>query len=525
VKLRSTILGIATLLALCGAFALQFLYVNEYVSLAAWGITLLLAATWVALDRVRVAQFLTRKSTRYGANVALVLFLVLGILVFVNMLAKQHSWRKDFTRTGANTLGEQSQKIVGGLTQDVTAYYFQSLAEKDRGEDVLKRYSYLNKHFKFEFVDVDRYPTRAAAMGVKRKNAVILTLGNSQKKVSVTEPSEEQLTNGLIKLLRSAEVSVYFLAGHDEHPLAGESEALGYSQLKAELEKAGYTVKELNLVGSGKIPSDAAVLVVGGPKKAFYPKELDVIGAWMKDGGHTVLAFELDLAESGLAKGSRQLADVLKPFGVNVMNQMLVDPLSQAAKVDVSSILGFADSTTHPISKDFPRSKIAANFLFPLTTYLTVTPAPALTVSPLVHTTEQAWAESDWASLKQGSASYDERTDHRGRMELAFAVEGQKPEGQSQPSARGVKFVVFANANFATNTMLDKAGNRDLFLNAVAWLADEDRFISIRPKEDPDALKQFNSNAISMVLLVTIFLIPLLLLAVGIYVWLRRSKL
>jgi len=111
----------------------------------------------------------------------------------VNMLAKQHSWRKDFTRTGANTLGEQSQKIVGGLTQDVTAYYFQSLAEKDRGEDVLKRYSYLNKHFKFEFVDVDRYPTRAAAMGVKRKNAVILTLGNSQKKVSVTEPSEEQL--------------------------------------------------------------------------------------------------------------------------------------------------------------------------------------------------------------------------------------------------------------------------------------------------------------------------------------------
>ena len=68
-------------------------------------------------------------------------------------------------------------------------------------------------------------------------------------------------------------------------------------------------------------------------------------------------------------------------------------------------------------------------------------------------------------------------------------------------------------------------GNRDLILNSIAWLADEDKFISIRAKEDPDAINHFNDLVLSLILLVTIFLVPLGLIGVGTFVWWRRSKL
>jgi ABC-type uncharacterized transport system involved in gliding motility auxiliary subunit len=88
-----------------------------------------------------------------------------------------------------------------------------------------------------------------------------------------------------------------------------------------------------------------------------------------------------------------------------------------------------------------------------------------------------------------------------------------------------VKLVVFANAIFATNGLIDKVGNRDLILNSVAWLADEDKFISIRPAADQDSLKQFNNTVISFILLITVFVLPLLLAGMGTFVWWRRSKL
>jgi ABC-type uncharacterized transport system involved in gliding motility auxiliary subunit len=393
------------------------------------------------------------------------------------------------------------------------------MGEKDKGEDVLKRYAYNNRHFKYEFVDVDRKPTQAAAMGVKRKGTVVLTLGDN-KKVAVDQPTEEMLTNGLIKLFHTSQTAIYFTTGHEEHPLEGDRDPLAYSMLKAEIEKQGYSVKEVNLFSEGKIPDDAAVLVVGGPKRAFFPKELEILAAWIKAGGRTLLAVDLDVAESGLSKGSGQVAELLKPYGITVMSQMLVDPTSKMANVEPQVLLGFSGSKEHPITKDFAFSTRVANFLFPLTTYMTHTEQATAEITALAVTSDQAWAESDWASLKLGHASYDTGADFRGKMDMAYAVEGKKG---SQP--RPIKLLAFADAMFAANNLLDKVSNRDLMLNSLSWLAGDDGLISIRPKEDPDALKQYNNSVLNFIMLLTVFFVPLALIGIGTFVWWRRGKL
>ena len=45
------------------------------------------------------------------------------------------------------------------------------------------------------------------------------------------------------------------------------------------------------------------------------------------------------------------------------------------------------------------------------------------------------------------------------------------------------------------------------------------------PKEDNDSIRQFNNSIVSLILLGTIFVLPLLLVGTGTLVWWRRSKL
>jgi ABC-type uncharacterized transport system involved in gliding motility auxiliary subunit len=482
--------------------------------------TALAAIAWLFLQRRQVLVFLTKKSTRSGVNVAFAIFLVLGILTFVNVLGKQFSWRKDMTRTGVNSLSPQSIKVVREFPQELKAYYFNGALERERHEPLLKNYARESKLFQYEFVDTAKRPTLTQSMEVKRNDTLVLQIVSSNKRVKVEGLTEEKVTNALIKLQRSKDQVVYFTSGHGERALSGD-DPLSYTALRGEIEKQGYSVKELSLMSEGKVPADAAAVVVAGPKTAFFPKELEVLSAWLAAGGRAAFAFDLDVVETGLTKGSRQLAALLSAYGVSVRQEMLVDPTSRSANLEPQILLGFVGSRTHPITKDFPSSTLGMvpNFFFPLTTYLTHEKREGTQVEPLVQTSQMAWAESDWNSLKSGLVKLDKTKDHQGVMNLAYAVE------QAVKEKSPTRLAVFATSTFATNSLLDKSSNRDFFLNSLAWLTNDENLISIRARDEAEGEKiEANANVMGFIMLLTVFLLPLTIVIGGVYIWWRRSK-
>lgn len=526
-KLFPLIFGLITIVLLSAAIVLYVLYPDPTLMYWAFGASGVLFLAWAYETRGALKEFFTRRSTYYGANVAFIVALILGILVFVNVIAKDHHWRKDLTRNAANSLSPQTVKMVKELRQPVKAYYFSSLQEKERGEPLFKNYEYENQRFSYEFVDTSRRPTFVQSMGVKKNETAVLVLEGTNKRITVDGITEEKLTNGLIKLLKTRDQTIYFTVGHGERILQA-GDAASYSVAKTELEKQGYTVKELNLFSEGKIPADASEIVVMGPTRAFFPKEIEILGDWLKKGGRAIFGLDLSPADNGLAKGSQQIAEFLKAFGVEVQSRMLVDPTSKAANVEPQVLLGFSGSKDHVVTKDFAYSNLAANFLFPLTTYIDANSTPGYLATALVVTSQNAWAESDWSSLKSGLVSYSQGQDLKGRMALALAVESEKAgapaAGTPAKESRPTRMVVFATTTFATDTMIDKVGNRDLFLNAAAWLADDEQLISIRAREGEE-LRNFDNNILNFVLLVTVFLMPALIVVGGVVVWIRRSKL
>lgn len=518
------VLGIGGFLSLAaGLVAYSVMPSFLWLSYGLFVLTFILFVGWTLILRGRIFEFFGKKSTRYGANLGLVIFLILGILIFVNVIGKEFHWRKDFTKSGTNTLSPQTEKIVKGLSQDVKVYYFGRLEEKEKNESLFNNYSYLSKHFQYEFVDARRKPTFTKSMDVTRDETVVLSLSGSEKKVKIEGVNEEKLTNALIKLMKVKDQVVYFTVGHGESSFdSAPGDPTGVSSVKEEMEKQGYTTKSFSLMNDGKIPEDAAAILLMGPKSVFHPKEIDILKAWVAKGGRALLSVDLDLRDGGLNKGSVQLADLLIDYGIHVQNRILVDPTSKAANIEPQVLLGFSGSKEHPITKDFPFSPIAANFFFPLTTYLTFDPKESVQVTALAKTSRMAWAESNWASVKSGTVSYDKNSDHQGEMDLAYAIEiSHSKEKNAKPG----RLAVFGTTNFATNEILYRVMNRDLFLNSLAWLTNDEQLISIRAKDEGDVDRiDASANMMSVVFLVTVILVPLTLLIAGLLVWLRRVR-
>ena len=86
----------------------------------------------------------------------------------------------------------------------------------------------------------------------------------------VTQNTEQDLTNGIIKVVSGQQKKVYFTQGHGEKdPTSGERE--GYGTIGEALKRENYAVEKLVLAQAGAVPDDASVVVVAGPQTRLLP--------------------------------------------------------------------------------------------------------------------------------------------------------------------------------------------------------------------------------------------------------------
>jgi ABC-type uncharacterized transport system involved in gliding motility auxiliary subunit len=104
--------------------------------------------------------------------------------------------------------------------------------------------------------------------------------------------------------------------------------------------------------------------------------------------------------------------------------------------------------------------------------------------------------------------------------EPAPALNAKKPDEEApKPETR---VAAIGDSDFISNAYLGVEGNRDLFMNVVNWLAQQETLIAIRPREPADRRMTLTENKTTAILLLSIFVIPGLVLGVGVYSWWRR---
>ena len=90
-----------------------------------------------------------------------------------------------------------------------------------------------------------------------------------------------------------------------------------------------------------------------------------------------------------------------------------------------------------------------------------------------------------------------------------------------KPNEQG-RFVVVGNSGFAANNFISFNANRDLAMNAINWLAQDEDLISIRPKENENRRLNVNAAQMRLFLYFTLIALPLLIIGSGVSVFLKR---
>jgi len=89
-------------------------------------------------------NLLSKRTTKYGANMMIMILIFLTIVVIVSVISTMHKQRIDLTKAGRYTLSDQTLKILKSLKRDVevTAFYRQDQRNRQEMYDLLQEYSY-----------------------------------------------------------------------------------------------------------------------------------------------------------------------------------------------------------------------------------------------------------------------------------------------------------------------------------------------------------------------------------------------
>lgn len=259
-----------------------------------------------------------------------------------------------------------------------------------------------------------------------------------------------------------ARETVYWTVGHGELSCDAYDALYGLSDIARDLRRDGYAVKTLDLAAQAAVPEDCAVLVVAGAREPFSRRETACLDGWMRAGGRLLV-----LAGPGPNAG---VGAYLASVGVKVLPYTVVSPRTSSG-ADV-------------VVRDFPEHAITR----PLAGSTAVFERPAaLAAGPqmegasfveLARTDAEAWGERDvdvrpWVR--------DAGVEPGGPLALAVAVE--RGGGLAKEIAlRPTRLVVLGDATFVSNGALARRANanRDIFLNALAWLAGVDAMTAAR---------------------------------------------
>jgi ABC-type uncharacterized transport system involved in gliding motility auxiliary subunit len=477
---------------------------------AAGGVFALIAYLSTGIENLR--EFLGERSTKYGTSTVLASLFFIAILAMLNFLAYRYHHRFDLTSERVFSLSPQSAQVLAGLTNDLRMEAFAEGGANLELGDLLRNYAAASNKVSTRLIDPDREPELVNRYGIKAFNTVRIAYGEASN--LVTQPSEENLTNAIIKLTRAGQQVVCVIEGHGEPSIDDRENARGLAQAKAALENENYEVRKVLLASVEKIPDDCNVAMVAGPTRPFVTHELPALETFLKQGGRALFLLSPQRAE--------ELAAFLEPWGVKVGSDVVVDQvvrLFQGPALGLTPLVDTYDAG-HEITRE-----LKGRTIFPMTRSVSAAAdgKPGLKVAELVKTSPSSWAESDVAGIFERQQATLDGNDRKGPVPIAVAVDADL-KLMGVPDGRETRLAVFGSTEFADNQHLEGTYfNSDLFLNTVGWLVGQSDLVSIRPRTLRASRVNFTEREGTAIFYLSVLVLPELLLIVGLFMWWRRE--
>ncbi|MEO8432008.1 MAG: GldG family protein [Acidobacteriota bacterium] len=465
--------------------------------------------------------------------VALGLALALGI----NWLGARHWWRGDWTSNGIYSVSETTRKTVGALKSPVRVTVFMTRGSRlyQPVSELLNRYRALSPKIEVEYLDPERNPARAEALvkefGI-RQNTIVFRSGDHKKYVEEDKLAdvdfaggapggpqeikafrgEEAFTSAILEVTDGRVPKIYFTAGHGEPGIDSGERGRGLADVKQALEQQNRKVAAWESLGKGDLPADANVVVVAGPRTPFLEPESAALAKYLAGGGRVVVLADPALPSPGAPSFDMGLGGVLAAFGLKLNNDIVIDPANAIPQVGPETLIANRFGS-HPIVRSLAAAGLPVVFPLARSVAKTASPPAGIAQTMLVETTAEGWGETSLTKLDEVRK---DAADNAGPVAIGMVA---APSDEKKPGGR---LVVFGNSRFVANGALGNAGNANLFLNAVSWLAGQERLVGIAPKTPEQASLSMTRSQVNRLGLLAVFGMPLCAILLGVLVWYRR---
>ncbi len=489
---------------------------------------------------------LRKRRFAIGLNVLVQIVAALALVVMANWLVTRHYSRFDVTKSGYYRLSEKTRQVLANLKEPVQAIvYLPPRASSDSGEKILEDIRHQLQEFEYiakgklrvEYVDPDRDRKRAEDLAEKYKfdepNVVIFVCGARHKFVTIRDvvdfdidrtgmeaphvkafKGEGVFLSALQTVTEEQPPTIYFLAGHGERDPESFEPRDGYATLATYIKRDNISVQKWNLQEQQAMPTNAAAIVIAGPRKRLGEVELNALDSYLKNRGRLLVLLD--------AHTQTGLETVLKRWGVQVDDDLVMRRAGALLGTELLDVNAVAiDYSPHPVTAKLKDT----NTEFPYARSIRHAPqtesatADLPRVTELLKTASTYWGETDPGSER---SEFDADKDLPGPLPLAVAVETGQPRDVDMDL--GVtRMIVAGSSGFADNSSLT-GGNLDFFMSALNWLLKRDQMLAVGPKTPQEFRLDMTLQQLRAVYALVIVGLPLAVGVIGTVVWLRRRK-
>ncbi|MCB9673480.1 MAG: Gldg family protein [Alphaproteobacteria bacterium] len=520
-----------------------------------------LLLVYAGLDRENLKNTASQRSFSYttGSLLLQIVMVMIGIVGF--SLAERYDKTWDFTEQGDYTLSEHTLKVIAGLDEPVRFLAFFGMSGDVRAERLLRLYDEASDAVQVEWIDPMSNPQKAQLYDVTSSHTLVLQQGDRIQRLE-SDLTEEQITQKLVIVQSDEDHIVCWAVGHGEADPDDELTADGLGGVVLAAESLNFQFLRANIATEG-IDRKCEALVVARPLNDWLPFEREALAAYLAEGGRVMVLLDdppiLYAAAAALERlpppptPDGFVAD-LERFGVLAGNDLVVDPdpRNSLVGVDDGSVLVLSGQgiVHHAITESLGASVV----LRVARSVRSAEDVQGITSHPLLRASVESWGETE--PLKEPQPDLD--TEVVGEVPVAVWAEiadptvlhvvtppegsppvedgvpklpfGSEPVdlrsdlGRAVPSdfapKPGGRLVVFGDTDWATNQLYTLGNNRDLFLNTLAWLVDEEDQIGERPQ--PAETLEITGIEAGMLCLVSIVFVPGLAALLAVVTLVRR---
>ena len=454
------------------------------------------------------------RKLKKGGYTAILSVIVIAAVIVLNMIIgrlpeKVRQW--DMSSSQIYSLGGTTKDLLASLDKDVTIYVVADPGSVDkRITSFVKRYEDLSSHIKVVTVDSVLHPDQVNKLNAK-DNTLFVSCDSTNKTESIaltdiikydqesyyyygeskeTEfDGEGQLTGAISHVTSDVQKTVYVTEGHGEAALGATVSDM--------LKKSSLTVTSLNLLTAGSIPEDCELLLINAPAADLAADEEKMLSDYLNGGGNVmILAGYSDkdrpnlkalISDYGLKLEDGLAADT-KNFYQNNPYYIFptIEPGSEVTNgIDTKSAALVLQSGALTQNQDIP---------------------DGLEVTPFMETSEGGML-----------VTADGQT--KGTYILGAVSEKTLDSGTARLTVMSTPTLI----DESLNTSFTNLTNLSIFMNAVTSNFDDVSNVSIPSKSLEVTYNTVTHGGLWGILF--IFVIPVLTLAAGLVIWLKRRRL